>query len=302
MPVNEETVPDQSVLALADGLAAIAAEAGESLGGEPTLGELLEILGWAFPDGSDAVDGSFATPLRFKVNLKPNKRYSAPEPSRVGELGDAVFTDATDLLAEVLAGLSRADRAPVSAARFGAVLLEALRSGRAALADVEGGAVARLAIEPAKKSVRLRPGDLLALPAAAGGRHLALVLTRNGFGTALGLFRGVVRPPSIAAAVKAPLPYPVYTDEEPVKTGLWKVIGHDESLLALFPAEPEIYHEPRRRPGVDDTGEFGAAETAEGPLRFIDAEEARAVGLADGSYEQTRLSPYLEQYLDERAS
>jgi len=302
MPVNEESAPDKSVLELGDGLAGIVREARGQLGGEPTLGELLEIIGWAFPDGAETVDGSFATPLRIKVNLKPNKRYAPAAGSRVAELGDAVFTDTTDLLTEVVAGLSRVDQAPVTPERFCAVLLEALRAGRVPLADVEGGAVARLAIEAPKKSVKLTPGDIVAIPAAAGGHHVAVALTRNRFGTALGLFRGTCRLPRIAAALKAPLPHPVYTDEQPVKTGVWRVIGHDESLLALFPADPEIYHKPRRRPGVDDTGEFGAAETADGTLRFIDADEARAVGLAEGTYRQTLLSPLLEKYLDERAA
>ncbi|MBR7838506.1 hypothetical protein KDL01_34890 [Actinospica durhamensis] len=301
MRVNDETASDHGALELADGLARIARDASGPLGGDPTLGELLEIIGWAFPEGSDAVDGSFATPLRFKAGLKPNKRYAVATASRVAELGDAVFTDTTDLLADAVAGLA-ADQAPVTPERFSAVLLEALRSGRVPLADVEGAAVARLAIEPPKKSVKLTPGDILAIPAAAGGHHVAVVLIRNRFGTALGLFRGTSRLPRTAAALEAPLPHPVYTDEQPVKTGVWRLIGHDESLLARFPADPEIYHKPRRRPGVDDTGEFGAAETADGTLRFIDADEAQAVGLAEGTYRQTLLSPLLEKYLDERAA
>jgi hypothetical protein len=298
--MNDEPLPERSVLELAEGLALISSDAADAFGGEPTLGELLEIIGWAFPDGSDAIDGSFAMPLRFKVGMKANKRYAFPAASRVGELGDAVFADTTDLLNDLLAQLDRASQGPVSRGVFSSALLGILRTGRVPLADVaEAGDIRTLTIDAPKSAVRLSVGDVLAIPAASGGHRVAVVLARNGFGTALGLLRGVNRLPRTASAHVVPKPYPVYTDEQLVKSGVWKVIGHDESLLGLFPAEPEIYHKPRRRPGVDDTGEFGAAETADGRLRFIGSEEARNVGLADGSYRQTVLGEFLQRQLDE---
>jgi hypothetical protein len=90
----------------------------------------------------------------------------------------------------------------------------------------------------------------------------------------------------------------VYTEDSLVKDGTWKIVGTDESLLALFPADPPIYHKPGAWPGID-TGEFGAAETADGPMRMIGADEAREVGLLGGTYRQTYPAAYLQKVLDD---
>ena len=71
-------------------------------------------------------------------------------------------------------------------------------------------------------------------------------------------------------------------------------------MLASFPANPEVYHKPNAWPGIVDTGEFGAAETGDGKMRFIDADEARDVGLVDGTYRQTYPAVYLQEVLDDQ--
>jgi len=48
-----------------------------------------------------------------------------------------------------------------------------------------------------------------------------------------------------------------------------------------------------------DTGEFGAAETADGTMRFIGPDEARETGLADGSYRSTWIGTFLQETLDD---
>ena len=61
---------------------------------------------------------------------------------------------------------------------------------------------------------------------------------------ALGLFADTFPSPRAAAlGTKATVPYVVHTDEQQLVNGVWKVIGHEESLMALFP-EPEIYSRP----------------------------------------------------------
>jgi hypothetical protein len=101
-----------------------------------------------------------------------------------------------------------------------------------------------------------------------------------------------------ADVLRAPRKHPVHTEESLAKDGTWKVVLHDEALLASFPADPEVFHKPNAWPGID-TGEFGAAETAGGPLRMIDEAEAREVGLLDGTYRQTRPAVYLQKVLGE---
>jgi len=82
-----------------------------------------------------------------------------------------------------------------------------------------------------------------------------------------------------------------------ITDGTWPIVAHDDDLLAHFPANPEIYHKPNAWPGIIDTGEHGAAETADGTMRLIDAAEAETVGLHDGTYRQTRTAQHLEQRL-----
>lgn len=276
----------------AEGYAEIAGEFGDA----PTLAEFLELLGWAVPTNSDAVDGTFTQPMRLTAKVG-GKRYRTDRPSRVPELNDNAFEDARSLGADLAERIREADGAPATPARYASALLQVLRTGRVPLADVRGDEVRELVPEAGKRAVKPAPGDVLAIPVRNGFR-LAVVLTRNRFGTAIGLFEGVSphgRPS--ADILSAPVTPPVYTEESLIKKGTWRIVGHDEELLGGFPAEPEIYHKPGAWPGID-TGEFGAAETADGRLRLIDADESRAVGLQDGTYRATRPAAYLQKVLD----
>ncbi|QFZ21303.1 hypothetical protein [Saccharothrix syringae] len=273
---------------VAPGLAEVFAEFADEVGGAATLAEFLEVLGWAVPTA--LVD--FPYPLGLTATLKGNKRYAADRPSRVPELNDHVFEDAREHAAAVVRAT---DGTPE---QFAAALLQVLRTGAVELADVDPTEVRKLVVS-AGKAPRPVPGDVLAIPVAPHGYRLAVVLTRNQFGTALGLFDGVSpdgRPD--ARLLAAPGRFPVYTEESLLKDGTWRVVGHDEGLLARFPANPEIYHRPRPGGG---TGEFGAAETVDGALRLVDEEEARAVGLADNTYRQTMTAAFLQKVLTERA-
>jgi hypothetical protein len=247
------------------------AEMADELGGPPTLAEFLEVLNWSAPDG----------PVRFVATVS-GKPYRSASPSRVGDLGDAVFADASEYLDSV---------GPASA------VLSDLRDGRVILADVEPDEIDGLAVETPKKRVaKPKPGDVLAIPAASGGYRPAVVLTRNRFGTAIGLFAGISPNGQVGRLRGAPQRH-VYTDESLIKNGTWPVVDHDESLCGLFPADPPIYHKPGAWPGVD-TGEFGAAETAGGAMTPISASEAQEIGLTDGTYRQTMNSAFLQKQLD----
>ena len=127
------------------------------------------------------------------------------------------------------------------------------------------------------------------------------MVTLNRFGTALGLFRGTGARARLDANLRrAPRKLPVYTDNGRVADGTWKIVGHDDSLLALFPSDPPIYHRPNAWRGID-TGEFGAAETADCTLRLIGPDEAREVGLQDGTYRQVCHAAWLQKLLDDEA-
>lgn len=297
--MSDAALPDAALGDAAAGLAEVAGGFTEEVVDSPTLAELLEIIGWSLPVHSDATDGTFTAPLTIRANLKGNKRYRSERASRVPELNDNVFEEAAQHHNVLVERIRQADGAPVTPQRFVAAVLQVLRTGRVPLADVSGDEIRKLTAEvPKKRVAKPRPGDVVAIPAAPGGHRFAVVLTQNRFGTALGLFDGISsreRP-----AFRSPRPYPVYTEDSLVKKGEWKIIGHDEELPKLFPTDPPIYHRPAAWPGID-TGDFGAAETADGTLRLIGAEEARAVGLSDGSYRTSYPAFFLQRQLDEDA-
>ena len=69
-----------------------------------------------------------------------------------------------------------------------------------------------------------------------------------------------------------------------------------------LPAEPEIYHKPGQWSDLGiDTGEFGAAETGNGTIRLIGPDEAREVGLLDGTYRQVETAEVLQRRLDKES-
>jgi hypothetical protein len=122
------------------------------------------------------------------------------------------------------------------------------------------------------------------------------------FGIALGLFEGISAVPRLSEKLgRAVRRLPIYTDEHLIADGTWRVVGHDEQLLPLFPSQPEIYHGPDNIFNSPRIGEFGAAETADETLRQITREKAIEVGLLDNTYRQTYVSDHLQELLNEKA-
>lgn len=300
--MHDAAVPGSALGEAAAGFAGVVAGFVEEIGREPMLAEVLEIVGWALPVHSDATDGTFTEPLRFTVTLGGDEPYRADGTSQVAELNDVLFESTREVSHALVEHMGAANGTPVTPQQFAAAILQVVRSGSITTADVDGPAVLAITADvPPTRIARPAIGDVLAIPARHGGHHHAVVLGRNRFGTALGLFHPTSpSADSPAAALRHPRPHPVYTEESRIKDGTWKRVGHDSSLLALFPADPPIYHRPGAWPGIVDTGTHGAAETADGELRLIGQDEAREVGLSDGTYRQTRTAAHLEQHLDEQ--
>ncbi|GAB4586106.1 hypothetical protein [Nocardia sp. IFM 10818] len=283
--------------AAVESLVDVCAEFGAACAGAPTLAELLEILGWAIPDEGEYAAGSFTLPLKLSATLTGGQRYRSEQPSRVGELNDGVFVDAQDLNVAVLQRICEITGALATPQQFATVILAALRTGRVRLADIRGSDIQALTAPRARYARKAIPGDLFAVPVGPSAYRIAVVITRNRFGTAVGLFEGHSADGQANARILAsPRPHPVYTEESLIKDGTWIFVGHNTDVLAGFPADPEIYHAPHVWPGVD-TGEFGAAETADERIRMIDSSEARDIGLADNSYRQSMTAEYLQHLL-----
>lgn len=301
--MNDVSVPSDALGEAASGLAEVVGEFADELGGPPTLAEFLELVGWAIPTNSDATDATFPQPLRFKAVLKGNKQYHGAAESRVPELDDVLFEDARDRHRVLFERLRAADDTPVTPQRFAAALLQIIHSGRIILADVEPEDLRKLTAEVAKKRVaKPKPGDVLAIPVRGDGYRVAVMITRNRFGTALGFFDGTSAQGRLDGELRrSPRKLPVFTEDSLVQDGTWKIVDHDDSLLALFPSDPPIYHAANMFDDVD-TGKYGAAETADGTLRLIDSDEAREVGLLDGTYTSGHHAAYLQKLIDDGES
>jgi len=206
----------------------------------------------------------------------------------VGDLGDAVFAEAAEALAELAREIGARQQRPVTLTELAAALTSGIRITSGLASDGTEDLVAIDVVQP-KVARRMKFGDIVAIPEEQGYR-LAVVLAKNVWGTALGLFAETFPSPRAAAlGTKATVPYVVHN-------GVWKVVGHDESLIALFP-EPEIYHAPNPNASDPTLHGYGAAETVDGRLRPISEEEARRVGLTDGSYDQGYLSEHLDRII-----
>jgi hypothetical protein len=270
-------------------LSRLSQEVASALDSRPTVAELLEILGW----GAQSLRDELAEDPPIPVIFTPSPRSSAP--SRAGELDDSVYVDAGDILSMLARGFTDVHGSKPTLGDLANLIVRGLA---AAGPDVAEGASGLKRVTTPVRKARKRPksGDIVAIPATNGQYHLAVVVTRDDFGTAFGVFEGThpVKPVS-AANHPHPEPIPLYADDEAVQSGRWPIIGHDDDLPAKF-SEPEIFHPSRDdRPNL---GPHGAAETASGKLRQLTENEARKAGLLEPGFTQTYLWEYFEQRLN----
>ncbi|MFI8338474.1 hypothetical protein ACIF8W_00060 [Streptomyces sp. NPDC085639] len=267
-------------------LEALLLELCEQMDGPPTLSEFLEILEWS-------ADDIYSGPLKFEAVLADRIVTAESNQTRVPELSDSIFSD----VASVLSALAKGSGTHVTPQGLASILLIFVNDHAGNLLDVARGDVTSLSVALAGSGVEVVVGDVLGIPATDGSWYAAVVVARNRFGLALGLFQTRFEfCPSMHSEGFVPHGFPLYTDDAMLSNGSWEVIGHDDTLVAHFSPDPEIYHSPGFWPGVD-VGEFGAAESPSGDIRLIGREEARAVGLAAGTYQHSYMSEFLGQSL-----
>jgi len=90
--------------------------------------------------------------LRLKAKIKGNRRYVGDRKSRVAELNDAAFVEASDFLSFLAGSRGWSVDAVVSG------LLEALKESGISFEDVPAADVASLDAEKPKKIVTFRTG------------------------------------------------------------------------------------------------------------------------------------------------
>lgn len=107
----------------------IVGEFQDELADKPTLAEFLEILSYSVPRGEFI--GGLSSPLRVTAELVGRKRYASRQRSRVSELNDAVFVEASEWLSLLAEAIVAASGRPASADELATAVLAVLNtSGR----------------------------------------------------------------------------------------------------------------------------------------------------------------------------
>jgi hypothetical protein len=143
--------------------------------------------------------------------------------------------------------------------------------------------------------ITLRPGDLLAIDNPDGqGFHLIVFLEKNRFGYVYGVIRGLFTEPLGKAWSPQVVPRILYGGNRLAASGRWRRVARRPDLISLFPASREIHYQKKDYPTHDNVGAHGAAESPDGVLRNLSAEEAAAMEELDRSY------PRQNSHLDEQ--
>lgn len=230
-------------------------------------------------------------------------RSSAIADGRVSDFGDHVFTRAADFLSEIMPRIVLDTEQLPTLAEFCKLLVAGAEYGtKSSILRSAKQLKPRIAASNGSRP-RAKIGDIVEIPASAGGAYRAVIVAKNSTGTAYGLIAGPgarmrERP------VRKFVPAVFYSGEYALKEGRWKIVGHDHSLLDGFPADPELYLRKQDVFYRDDprVGPFGAAVGSDGKYRQISEGEAEEVGLLSGDYDQCFMEEQLEAWLDTNKS
>ncbi|WP_285558760.1 hypothetical protein [Actinoplanes regularis] len=290
-------VPAAAVASLTHLVGEFADELGE---GPPTLSEFLDILDDSIPVG-EAMSGMFDRP-RFAVTLAGGRRYRRREVSRAAELNDAVYVHASGLLAALAdaAHAGTGKRVPLNVLAAG--VAAAIRASHQQFADAAARDVVGVTARGRRIRAQADSGDVIAIPAGSGGGyHMVVALNKDStFGLSVGALVGRASEPTLDDLAPEPmaLPYGQYIHLDLISSETWPIVGRRDDLRSLWLAVTEVYYTwPEPEPGS-----FASAGEPPGDtLRLVvDEDEARAVGILDGSYRQNWNPVSYVRFLDQR--
>ena len=266
-------------------------------GRQPSTQEVLSVVSLALKGAqSEPIsDCPVARIERFTVVIngtETSDRQHTVAMEAVSELADNPFV----LGGEVLACLRRAREGNLTVDSLAEDLTDALRAlDRRMLNGEDPEEIDQVRVEVRNPAAVAKRGDLVAIPAGAGRWAFAVVLAHNPFGIAWGLFEGRHRLKAYSVMHHPPTHrYSVYTADDPVALGKWRVVWNHEGLLGLFPTDPERYRV--------DAAERNVAESPSGRVRPLSTREANEVGLTDGSYRPVWDVDELQQALRNQAA
>ena len=292
----------------ADGMRDAAQAFADEIGRKPSLSELLEILTWALrscrDDALSDVHPANVIALRPRVRKGAKGNSSGPDSpameSAVQDLNDSAFVIASSFLARLVSAIKADTGQAPSTSDVCDLIAKALQVDNHLLVALGPGDLVELEAE-VRKSRKFVPklGDIIAIPAKDGRFFVGVILDKNVFGTAYGFFEGTTGlMPFSKLSQGTPRRHAIYSGDQLIASGRWKIIGHDEKLLELFPRNPEIFHYPQSVPGNPPVGPYGSGETPSGQLRNLTKEEAQELGIVGGKYRQGYTPEYLETYLN----
>jgi hypothetical protein len=297
-PLNTQvTSASKQLIEIADEFAA-------QIGRRPSAKELVEILAWGLKSLSTDPVADVRPGDVVELDVKRRKPTDNSElPSSVPELNDSVFVLASDLIVELAAAFKDKSKRRPTLSELLDLLARALSNVSRITGTSPDQIVKIRGVVRKTKKIPVSLGDIIAIPAPNRGNFIAVVLAKNRFGIAYGFFEGAhrMKPYSVNSHPRVE-PNPVYSGDEFIQSGRWKIIGHDETLLSLFPSEPEIYHYQHTKDPDPLIGPHGSGETAAGRLRPLTKEEAEDLGLVGEEYRPIYLPSLLEKYLSRKLS
>jgi hypothetical protein len=274
---------------------------------KPTSREFFEILTWALKGCRDDllsdVHPARVVALIPKMRRGATTRLGDDAVSAVAELNDNVFVVASDFLSDLAASIKAATGTTPTLGQLCETIVQGLhKDSEELLSDISPIDIVGVTAKVKEgRRIVTRIGDIVAIPAKNGEYSTALILDKNAFGTAYGLFEGTSKPRPVSLSSHPPVVrHPIYSGDEFVAAGRWRIVGHDEALRSLFPREPEIYHRKQIIEGGPTIGPYGAGETASGRVRQLSREEAEDLGVLSGEYQQVYTPEELESYLNRK--
>jgi hypothetical protein len=276
----------------------------------PSSLALFEVLTWGLQSCRDdaLLEVHPANIIKLEPKLKRGTKRSnigsslEARESAVLDLNDNIFVIATEFISD-LVNIIKTDtgQSPALDELCEALVKELHRCEDDLLVDIAPAHIVGIQAKLRKQGkIVSKIGDIVAIPAKDGEYFIGCVLAKNTFGTAYGFFEGTSQSKPVSAASHSPAKrYPIYSGDDFIASGRWKIMGHDANLLTLFPAEPEIYHRENIISDGPEIGPYGAGETASGRLRQLTKEEAEELGLLSGAYSQVYLAEEMEKHLND---
>lgn len=206
--------------------------------------------------------------------------------SRVGQLNDTCFSEAT----EALSNICREFKEELGTAPSLPELLEILTWAIKAIPDdlvdgLENSEVSELkaTIRKSRKQ-KLTLGDVCAFPDGAGGYRLGVFLGKNHLSSAVILLKGhfSLTPLRRNGAVKY-IPYPRYVF---LADRIVPVVGRLERIAQQFADAPWTIRSPHDFPENPSIGKYGSVIADDNSVTYLTKDEARKLGITDGSFIQ----------------